>query len=387
MWFSTFIFKNVTRRMMRSTLTSVAMALGVAAVVSLVGIAEEFENSFSALYREAKFDLVVFNSAKWGGLAQAIPQDLEDRMRDVPGVKEIVPGLTEVDSLEDGLQVPVQGYRPGSSVFEHYQLNDGRKLEVGDTNAVMLGSQVAANTDAKVGDPFMLLGQEWKVVGIFETANFIEKNTAIVPLEELQKLSALSRPEDPAVTGFFIVVDQPDSEEFERQVQADLKVLFEEVKTERADVKNLKVNLTSEHAQNLQEIKLGQAMAWLTSTVALIIGAVGMVNTMLMSVQERTKEIGILRAIGWRKSRVMKMIVGEAMVLSAIGAVLGVFGGIFLTKMLTMMPPVRSIMQGQVPFWIMGIAAVIALLIGTLAGMLPAYRAARLAPTTALRYE
>lgn len=387
MWFSTFIFKNVTRRMMRSSLTAVAMALGVAAVVSLVGIAEEFENSFSALYREAKFDLVVFNSAKWGGLAQAIPESLEDRMRDVPGVKEIVPGLTEVDSLDDGMQVPVQGYRPETSVFDHYVLKDGRKLKPGDTNAVMIGTQLAANTDVKVGDSFMLLRKEWKVVGIFETANFIEKNTAIVPLEELQKLSALSRPEEPMVTGFFIVVDEPESEALERKVKADLAVIFDQVNTERADVKNLKANLTSEHAQNLQEIKLGQAMAWLTSTVALIIGAVGMVNTMLMSVQERTKEIGILRAIGWRKSRVMKMIVGEAMLLSGLGAVLGVFGGILLTKMLTMMPPVRSIMQGQVPFWIMAVAAIIALLIGTLAGMLPAYRAARLAPTSALRYE
>jgi putative ABC transport system permease protein len=387
MWFSTFIFKNVSRRLMRSILTAVAMALGVAAVVSLVGISSEFRDSFGKMYREANFDLVVYNAGRFGGLAQAMPESLADRILKIDGVKEVVPGLTEIEYLEEGGQFPIQSYHPGAAVFDHYQLVDGRLLEPSDEHCVILGSQLARNMDVKVGDTFHALGQDWKVVGIFDTVNFIEKNAAVVPLKELQQLSLLSKPDDPAVTGLFVITTEHDNREFNRRVQEDIRKLIAEVKTERDDLANLKCNLTADHVESLQEVKLAHSMAWLTSTVALIIGAVGMVNTMLMSVQERTKEIGILRAIGWRKSRVMQMIVGEAVVLSAIGAVLGTAGGVILNKVLTSLPIIRNQMQGEIEPMVLAQAALIALLIGAFAGMLPAYRAARLAPTTALRYE
>src|SRR5690606_15685459 len=148
----------------------------------------EFRDSFGKMYREGNFDLVVYNAGRWGGLSQVIPESLADRMREVEGVTEVVPGLTEIEYLEDGGQFPVQGYHPGASVFNHFQLLDGRKLQVSDQYSVMLGSQLAENMRAKVGDKFTALGQEWDVVGIFETANFIEKNAAVVPLEQLQLL-------------------------------------------------------------------------------------------------------------------------------------------------------------------------------------------------------
>ena len=78
---------------------------------------------------------------------------------------------------------------------------------------------------------------------------------------------------------------------------------------------------TEQFVDNDNGIKLAGAMAWMTSAIALVIGAIGMLNTMIMSVLERTQEIGILRAIGWRKLRVMRMILGESFVLSLGGAV------------------------------------------------------------------
>ena len=74
---------------------------------------------------------------------------------------------------------------------------------------------------------------------------------------------------------------------------------------------------TDQYVSSSNEIRLSRAMAWMTSIIALVIGAVGMLNTMIMSVLERTQEIGILRAIGWRKRRIMRMILGESFALSA----------------------------------------------------------------------
>ena len=95
--------------------------------------------------------------------------------------------------------------------------------------------------------------------------------------------------------------------------------------------------------KNVQQIKISRAVAWLTSAIALIIGAIGMLNTMIMSVFERTKEIGTLRAIGWRRSRIMQMVIGESLLLSLGGAIVGSLGGIVLVKLLTNFPLPRAL--------------------------------------------
>ena len=80
-------------------------------------------------------------------------------------------------------------------------------------------------------------------------------------------------------------------------------------------------------------------MSWITSAIAIIIGAVGMLNTMIMSVSERTREIGILRAIGWRKRRIVRMILVESVLLSLSGGLIGTIGGVGVTPCWAGIPP------------------------------------------------
>jgi putative ABC transport system permease protein len=128
-------------------------------------------------------------------------------------------------------------------------------------------------------------------------------------------------------------------------------------------------------------------MAWVTSTVALFIGSIGMLNTMIMSVFERTKEIGVLRAIGWGRWRVVKMILMESVILSLLGGALGAVGAIFLTKMLSHFPAAAGVIDGNLAPSVILDGFLIALGVGLLGAAYPAYRGAQLLPTEALRHE
>ena len=128
-------------------------------------------------------------------------------------------------------------------------------------------------------------------------------------------------------------------------------------------------------------------MAWLTSSIALFIGFFGMVNTMVMSVNERMHEIGILRALGWRLLRIIRMVVLESVFLSTLGALAGMAGATVLVQLLTRSPTVNGLIEGKVQPALLGYGLLIALGLGLLGSVLPAVRAAQMLPTEALRHE
>src|SRR5262249_40771360 len=136
---------------------------------------------------------------------------------------------------------------------------------------------------------------------------------------------------------------------------------------------------------NVQQIKMSGAVAWITSAIALIIGAIGMLNTMIMSVFERTKEIGTLRAIGWRRSRIIQMIVGESIILSLCGAIVGSAAGVALVKLLTKLPVASGIVSGEISSGVFIQGFLVAMLVGAAGSIYPAIWGANLLPTEALR--
>jgi putative ABC transport system permease protein len=121
--------------------------------------------------------------------------------------------------------------------------------------------------------------------------------------------------------------------------------------------------------------------------IALVIGSVGVLNTMLMSVLERTQEIGVLRAIGWPKIRIIKMIVCESCALGVAGALLGMLAGVGLTAALSRFPAARGAVRGDTAPSVLAAGFVVALAMGLAGSLYPAFRGAGLHPTEALRYE
>ena len=376
MWFSTFLIKNLRRRPVRSILTIVAVSLGVGAVISLVGIATGFKATFLKLYGEVGIDLLVIKGRVGRQLESGIPESMCDRIQAIDGVVEVIPGLNDVISFpdQDLYMVVVNGFVPETKVFEHLKLQDGRHLKKDDSRKIMLGKILAQNLQKKVGDKVEVYDEDFfEVVGIFDSFSVIESGSLVMPMHELQPL--IGREEQ--VLGISVMTSNGKDADLVKRIRGEIEALEPGIVARPA----------REHVDGLTEIQLASAMAWLTSAIALVIGGVGVMNTMIMTVQERTREIGVLRAIGWRRGRVIRMILAESLILGAIGAAVGIIGAIVLVKFLTSLPTVNGLLDGNIQPIVVVYGIVLALAVGLVGGLVPAVIASRMTPMVALRQE
>jgi len=374
MRFSRLILHNVMRRKLRSVLTAAAVAIAVGSVVSLVGIANGFKDSFMDFYQSADVDMVVTRSGSQRRLTSTLDESLSERIRVLPGVREVVPGLADVVSFSEAnlFVVPVSGLLPETHVFEHFRVTKGRPLLKSDLKTVMLGIDLSETLNKPIGSILEVVESEpFTVVGIFESSNVFENGSIVMPLSDLQKLMG----RDGQISGVSISLTEPGNTEVVQTLTAEIMALES----------GLSVRTTREHVESLTEIQMAIAVAWLTSTVAIIIGTLGTLNTMFMSIQERIKEIGILRALGWERKRVVLMILGESVTISCIGGVIGALAAILIVRLLTQVPAVNGLIQGRLDSYVIAQGIGVALLVGFLGGLLPAVSASRMTPAEALQ--
>src|SRR3954447_3993293 len=314
MRFTNIIFRNMLRRGVRTVLTVLGLGIGIAAVVALLGIAWGFERSFMRLYEAKAIDLVVVKAGVSDRLTSNLDASVGDRLRRVPGVREVAGTLMDVVSFEEAnlVSVLVNGWEPGSLLFRGIRLKQGRMLEPGDTKVAMLGRVLALNLNKKVGDTVNISGEPFKVVGIFESDSLFENGGLIVPQRELQRMMGRQG----SLSGFVVVGEAADR----RSVEALGKRIEDAVPGVAAVP-------ARDYIQGDIQVRLVKSMAWATSIIALLLGSLGVLNTMMMSVFERTGEIGVLRALGWRRSRVLGLILGEAMTLGLVGSIVGAILG------------------------------------------------------------
>jgi putative ABC transport system permease protein len=145
--------------------------------------------------------------------------------------------------------------------------------------------------------------------------------------------------------------------------------------------------LTSDFVNQMPDMQNSESMVSSISVLAILVGGIGVLNTMLMSVFERTREIGVLRALGWRQRRILGLILREATLLGIMGGLMGIVLALLLVMFLQRSPMIGGMLS---PIWDVQIfvrAILIALLLGIIGGIYPAYRATRLQPIEALRYE
>jgi len=379
---TTFILKNLLRRPVRSLLTGIGVALAVGAVVALVGISQGFERAFVDLLQRRNVDLMVVRAGKTERLTSTLDESIGRRLAKLPEVETVIPGLMDMVSFPEAdlISVGVQGWPPDSVLFDDIEIVAGRRLEPGDKGAVMLGTILARNLEKKVGDTIEIDMEPFRVVGIYQSFNVYENGSAVMLLSELQHL--MDR--EGQVTGFQVVLkDAPDKARIIERVRQKIEALTD------AQGRPLKLAAlpTRKYVDSTLQIRIARASAWLTSVVALVIGTVGMLNTMIMSVFERTREIGILRAIGWRRWRIMVTILGESLLLCVAGAVVGSLAAVGLTKWLSTLPRAAGYVQGDIAPVVLAQGFVLAVLVGLLGGAYPAYRGASLSPTEAIRHE
>ncbi|MEM8679208.1 MAG: ABC transporter permease [Planctomycetota bacterium] len=381
MRFHQFILKNLTRRKLRTLLTLAGVAIAVAATISLLGVADGFERATSDSLTQRNIDIVVIEETAVDQLSSDVDERVLAQVLAFPEVDELAPSLIDLVGFDAGegtmVNCLVQGWPPGSPSYRGLEVQAGRLLETGDQEVAMIGEMFAKNLDKTVGDSIEVNGESFEIVGIFRSFIHPENAGVLVTLKEMQRLLL----QEGRITGFGVTLKVPGSASTAESVRDKIA----ELTLPSGKPARLNAMLTQDYVKGSMHLRVARSMAWLTSTIALFVGTIGVLNTMFMSVMERVKEISILRAIGWRKSRVIAMILSESMILTLCGAVLGAFGAAGIVAVLTSFPGVNGLIDGRIAPAVLLWGLLLAILVGVVGGFYPAVRAAALLPSEGLR--
>jgi len=357
------------RRKARSLLTMLGIAIGVAAVVALSAMAEGIAEGYAAFAGGSGGDLLVMQGDTVDLSVSSVDEQVGERIAQLAAVENVSGIIFNIVPLEGIPYFSVGGYDPHQVAIQHFKIVDGESLS-GDKQ-VILGRQAASNLKKSVGDTIKLHEAPFKVVGIYETGQSFEEGGAVISLADAQAIFKKPR----QVTFFEIQVRDPT------QVDAT------QTRIEQIFKKEVSVSIGSDVGDQQLLVQSLRAMGWGISFIAVLVGGLGMMNTMIMAVFEQTREIGVLRAVGWRRNRVMRMVLTQSLVLSLLGGLIGVGIGLGLIWLVNRTPAVSSLAPGVVraPILIQGMG--VALMLGLVGGFYPAWRAAGLRPIEALRYE
>jgi putative ABC transport system permease protein len=384
MRFSTFIFRNVLRRRIRSTLTMTGMAVAVTFVVVLVGVANGVSKSMYKLYADRGVSLIVTRSDTINPLSVTLPAKVAKEIEKVDGVSATCAGLVDFqNNVEDFGSEPVgiQGWPAGNYMFRELKIIDGENLSDRDpgSKGVVVGNTLATVKSLKVGQTLTISDEKFHIVGVFTSAEDLENGMIVMLLDDAQKVLG----KKDMMTGCTVKV-KDTSEAGIAAVRAEIEG---PVAVKCGLPGKIRAKPPGEFVKENSQLRLFTGFAWLVSFVTLIISGILVLNTMFMAVFERTREIGILRAIGWRPSRVMRMILLESILLSVGGGIVGTLGGLGMIKLLSYLPIVKGVVQQAISIDIVVKGFAIAIIVGLIGAAYPAYRGSCLLPTEALRHE
>jgi putative ABC transport system permease protein len=370
MTFPTIIVRGLMRRPVRTGLTLFGISIGIAAVVALVGVSRGFETSWNVGMRTRHIDIVVSTLGS-GITPKPFDASVRDRVAAVPEVTDTCALFVDFSSVEDSPMLIVSAREWGGFSWNHLKIVSGRMPNDAMEPAVVLGRTAAETLKKKVGDPIQIDIRELKVVGIVDGGALVENGSVMLSLPLMQEITGNE--------GKINIIDvrvKPGSteEDIQRVCEAINRVVPE-----------AKAMSAGEHIANSEAYRFVQAMSWSTSLLAVIVGVLGVMNTMLMTVFERKQEICILLAIGWRRRRIMLMILGESALLGLLGGIVGVLIGILGVKAIHGLPGIRGLLDPDLSPRLFLTSVTISICVGVLSGLYPAWRSSRLTPSLALQ--
>ncbi len=370
MKFFTIIVRGLMRRPVRTGLTLVGISIGIAAVVALVGISRGFEQSWTQGMKARGTDVVVSNM---GNALSPKPfsATVRERIAAIPKVTATCSIFVDLTSIEDSSMMIVSAREWGGFSWQSLKIVAGRMPKDSMEPVVVLGQNAAEVLGKKVGDPIQIEAEELTVSGIVDGGALVENGSVILSLPLYQKISGNE--------GRINIID----------VRAASGMGEDEVKKLCIQINTLvpeaRAMPAGENVGNSQAYRFISAMSWGTSLLAVIVGVLGVMNTMLMTVFERKQEICILLAIGWKRGRIIRMVLLESALLGLLGGIGGVLIGTLGLKVVEKMPAIHGLLEPDLSLRLMILSVAIAVVVGVISGLYPAWRSSRLTPSLAMQ--
>ena len=395
-------WKNLHRRKLRSWLTLIGIFIGVSAVVALISVGQSLETGISSQFSELEPDKIIVQNANAGfgppgaGAIASLSDNEVKLIERNPRVKIVFPQYLRPSNAEFN-NVPQMTYVSSipmdskSQEIVYSSINDfvenGSLLSSSDSGKVVLGymfsNEEYFGKEVKIGDKITINDKEFKIKGILEQTGTFTKNMAIYILDEdVEKMLDVNEEYD------YINVYVKDIKQVE-QVAEEIRESLRKDRNEDIGEESFTVTTAKSNLDSINNILfIVRVIVIAIATISLVIGGIGVANTMFTSVLERRDEIGIEKAIGAKNSAIQMIFLFESGLLCFIGGILGALFGILLSFSITSITSAligNNLLKINISWSLLIGAALFSFVVGILAGYIPAMQASKLNPVEALR--
>ena len=392
---------------LRSILTIMGVTVGVLTVLSMVSIIQGLNKSFAEQIESLGSNTIFvtkFNPSFGRQPGQEERQRKELTLDDADAIREEAKSIIAVSPLQRKIAETIRykskqtdtpiliGITPYYEFTHSQYIGYGRFISDTDvrerSNVVVLGRDVVKalfEFEDPIGKEIKIAGTPFRVIGVMETLGSFfgqsRDNSAFVPITTYQKYY----PElNPPETIFVIIVRPQNRAEVQNAIEEMRDILRRRRQVSFGEPDNFGIS-SQDALLDIYNQLTGATYLVLTaiSAVALMIGGIGVMNIMLVSVTERTKEIGIRKAVGATKISILSQFLIEAVILTGIGGTIGLILGEGLSFLINTYSPLPA----YIPIWAIFVGLIVSAGIGIIFGLYPAWKAASLNPIDALRYE
>ncbi len=404
--FFSLAFSNLLKRKLRSWLTMIGIFIGIAAVVGLISLGQGLQQAIQAEFEKLGTDKImvmpagnVYNTDSSGEIPGKLFEDDEKVVQRVNGVKQTALINTKIakvswDKNDQGFYyiygLPVTNHEAelANSLF-NIDIIDGRALKSGDNFKAVIGYDYAHYDGfdklLHVGDSVLINEHKFEIVGIKKRlGNQADDRSIIIPRDTFFSFFTIEKYPD-------MILVQINKESNPDTVADSIKKALRKNKDQKEGQETFAVKTLQEFLTSfLSILTIVQTVIIGIAAISLLVGAIGIMNTMYTAVLERRKEIGVMKAIGAKNSDVLFIFLIESGSLGLVGGIIGVLLGLGFSNFVALIGRKvlgSNLLVASAPLWLIIGALLFAFFIGMISGVFPAKQAAALKPAETLRYE
>jgi putative ABC transport system permease protein len=357
---------NLRRRLGRTILTGLGVAVGVTTTVALLALTGGLSRSAGDLAKLGKADFGIFQAGLADLTASSLPASVVSRVERVPGVAAAAPIQIVSHAVAADSSVLVFGAQLHGLLARRLVFTSGREARGSE---IMVGSGAASRLHVRTGQRLVVAGRSLPIAGIYRSGISLEDRGIVMSLPVSQRLS--KRPGEVSVVVVLIAPGYRDAD-VERSVQrlvAGTVALGDPGEVSRVDTNS----------------RLVSKAAVIIAILSLLLGAVVVVNTMAMAMVERQAEFGVLAAVGWTRARIARLILGETVLISLAGALVGLGVGALASVLLVQALTASTFVSPAITVWVLGRGLLVGIALGVLGTLASLWRVMRTETLTALQ--